>query len=235
MSFTLVAYNLLKASIKESIVTELKEKDKGFDPLKLEESIEKLSTDRRIQVRLLLKAITLLDASNPNTVEALRVQARILNAISYYIRDQIKISYETTFPYVSPERSTLYNSLTTSLDLNKDNFPDNADLADMYGALEKFLRSHVYKSSDPRKGYLEEQPFDIKGYAVETDIITLSTKVQTWRVEVIQRAKEQHLKELETRKPVVASKGYFGLGGIFGGSNPVEPVKKDTAIAGPTL
>ncbi|BCA96195.1 hypothetical protein TUM19329_25560 [Legionella antarctica] len=232
MSFTLVAYDLLKTSIKESIVTEIK--SKGLDPLKLEESIEKLPDDRRIQARLLLKTIALLDAVNPKTEEARRIQARILNAITFYIRDQIKVIYETTFPYVSPERSTLYNHLTASLDLNTNNYPDTADLVDMYGSLRKFLLMHVYKSAKPKKGYLEEQPFDIKGYSVESDIITLSTKVHTWGMEVIQRAKERHLEELEAKKPVVVSRGYLGFGSIFGSSS-VEPVKKDCVIAGPTI
>lgn len=212
MSFTLIAYDVLKLSITESIIKEVE--SKGLDPLKLEESIAKLPSDRRIQATFLLKTIEILDSSK-NSLE----KARILNAATYFTHQKIAKSYN----WVSPERSTFYNSLTSSLDLRKGNQPDRDDLVDMYGPLEKFLSVNVYESGDPRKGYLKKQPFDITGYAVETDIITLSTQVLTWRVEVIQSGKEVRLKELEATKPV--SKGFLGLGGIFGGSTPVTEKK----------
>lgn len=222
MSFTLIAYDVLKLSIKQSIIKEVESKE--LDPLKLEESIEQLPTDRRIQATFLLKTIKSLDSLSSSSVE----KARILNAAAYFTHQKIAKTYN----WVSPERSTFYNSLTTSLDLRKGNQPERDDLVDMYGPLEKFLRSNVYVSSDPRKGYLKKQPFDITGYSVETDIITLSTQVQAWRVELIQSAKELHLKVLEAKNPV--SKGFLGLGGLFGGSTPTVAEKKGEGVS-PTL
>ncbi|MCL9682566.1 hypothetical protein [Legionella maioricensis] len=217
MSFTLVAYQVLKLSIKESVNTLLR--DHKLDPNKLEESLEKLDDERRIQARFLLKTIEILDSLD-NTLE----KARILNAAAYFIHQKIAKSYN----WVSPERSSLYRSLNSSLDLKPGNQPERDDLIDMYGPLEKFLRSNVYVSADPKKGYLKKQPFDIAGYEVEADIITLSTQVQGWRVELIQAARELHLKEQGVKKPVPeakkpASKGYFG--GFFGGGTPAEEGK----------
>ena len=102
----------------------------------------------------------------------------------------------------------------------------------MYGPLEKFLRSNVYEAADERKGYLKKQPFDITGYSVEADIITLSTQVLAWRVEIIQSARDIRLKEQEAIKPV--SKGFLGFGGFFGGGTPSVTEKK-VEVASHTL
>jgi hypothetical protein len=87
----------------------------------------------------------------------------------------------------------------------------------MYGSLEKFLRLHVYKSGDPRKGYLDVQSFVIQGHSVEKDIVTLSAQVAKWRVEVVQEAQELHKKEQAAKHKVEPSKSLFGFMGFFSG------------------
>lgn len=212
MSFDLVAYNLLKLNIQESINTEIREH--GGDPIKLEESIQKLSAERRIQATYLLKTINLLDVSTASLLD----KSRILNAATYYIRDQIGNSYK----WANPERSTLFNLLTTSLVLNNDNNPDRDDLVDMYGPLEKFMRSHVYKLLDPRKGYLDVQPYAIEGYSVKKQIKRLAEKLFVWKNEILDAAEIKYQKELIENKPVVAiSKG--SLGSLFDDSTPETP------------
>ena len=207
MPFTLVAYDLLKSSIVESINSLMKHHK--LDVNKPEESLFKLPAERRVQSQFLLNTITLLDPLDKQPED----QARILNAAAYYVRSTISDIYKNSYAVKSPERSNFYNSLTTSLDLNKGNEPGLNDLVDMYGSLEKFIRSNVYKSSDPRKNYLKAQPYSIEGYSVEDDIIALSSQVHKWRVEIIVKAKEQHQKELADKKPAPPSRGFLGLFG----------------------
>lgn len=148
----------------------------------------------------MLKTIELLDNSSKEPED----KARVLNALAYYIRDQIAATYK----YTSPDNSDFYKSLTISLDLNKDNNPNREDLADMYSALEKFLRSHVYKNSDPRKGYLDKQPFAIKHYSVVDDILELSDRVHKLRHEIIIAARDLHLLQ---QKPKSSQGGLFSV------------------------
>ncbi|HAT1658172.1 TPA: Dot/Icm T4SS effector Lem14 [Legionella pneumophila] len=202
MSFELVAYEKLKGSIRESIITLIKshnEKAKIIED-KLEDSVKEVSRERQPQVLVLLKTIELLDNSSKEPED----KARVLNALAYYIRDQIAATYK----YTSPDNSDFYKSLTISLDLNKDNNPNREDLADMYGALEKFLRSHVYKNSDPRKGYLDKQPFAIKHYSVVDDILELSDRVHKLRREIIIAARDLHLLQ---QKPKGSQGGLFSV------------------------
>lgn len=214
MSFDLVAYEKLKGSIKESIITLIKshnEKAKIIED-KLEESVKEVSEERQPQVLTLLTTISLLDNSSKPTEE----KARVLNAIAYYIRDQIAATYK----YTSPENSDFYKSLTISLELTKDNNPNREDLADMYSTLEKFLRSHVYNKGDPRKGYLEQQPFSFKNhssaslkkYSVVQDIRELAGRVYRLRDEIIVAAEELHALQQKPKH----SKSL--LGGMFSGT-----------------
>ncbi|HAT7071949.1 TPA: Dot/Icm T4SS effector Lem14 [Legionella pneumophila] len=202
MSFELVAYEKLKGSIRESIITLIKshnEKAKIIED-KLEDSVKEVSRERQPQVHVLLKTIELLDNSSKEPED----KARVLNALAYYIRDQIAATYK----YTSPDNSDFYKSLTISLDLNKDNNPNREDLVDMYSALEKFLRCHVYKNSDPRKGYLDKQPFAIKHYSVVDDILELSDRVHKLRREIIIAARDLHLLQ---QKPKSSQGGLFSV------------------------
>lgn len=214
MPFNLVAYDLLKSSINESVSTLIKDHD--LDQSKIEESIAKLPDERRVQAKFLRITCNLLDTLVGKPQE----QARILNAAAYYVRDQIAKSYK----YASPERSTFYNSLTTALDLKKGNMPERDALLAMYNALEKFIRSHVYTLSNPTKGYLEVQPYAIKDYSVESDIKALSSQLAAWKIQIIDAALEKRLKELADRKPVIPSKGLFSM--FSAGSSPVVVAEK---------
>jgi len=203
MSFELVALDLLKKSLKESIITLIKShiKPLPYDESKARELLEKLPEERKVQAKYLQRTMAMLDKSPPRTeLEGIN-QARVLNAAAYYVRDQIAKTYN----YISPEGSTFYNSLTTSLNLKIDNQPARNDLVDMYAALEEFMRNQVFKEGDPRKGAIKKHLYLINSYTVETDIITLATKVFEWRVEIITEAKEARLKETTTASSYLGS------------------------------
>lgn len=224
MGFQLVAFPKLCDSVRESVTTLLK--DHGCDPAKQDESIQQLPEQRRIHAQLLLKIVGLLEASNLPADKIDKV--RILNAAVYFVRDQIDESYKNV-PTVfiglkNPVRSSFFNSLSTSLGLNKENLPVKDDLVELYSHFSKFLYSHVYVSGDPRKGYLAIQPFsneNIKGYSVEKDIKSLADKKHQMNGEIRDAAEAAHLKQLaEAKKAGAKSKGVLGL---FGGSSAPAP------------
>ncbi|KGP63545.1 hypothetical protein EP47_05305 [Legionella norrlandica] len=212
MSFELVAYDLLQKRIKESIITLIKSNNKKakINPDKLEDSVKEVSEERQPQVMVLLKTMDLLDKSSLPNEE----KARVLNAFAYYIREQIAISYG----WISPERSNFYNSLTTSLDLTKNNSPNDQDLYAMYFALEEFLRTNVYNNADPIKGYLVEQSFAIEKYSAVKDIRDLVQKVSELKLKIIEEAEKLHLQQ---QKPKATKSSWF-----FGGSSSKEESNK---------
>lgn len=209
MSFELVAYEKLKTSVRESVKTLVlhHNKDQKINPEKLEEAVKDLPIERKAQALVLLKTIELLD----KTVDV-TVKSRVLNALCYFIHQKIDDSYNGSFNLlVSSERSNLYTSLTTALELTKDNQPGKNDLVDMYKELIHFLKQNVYIHADPRKGYLGDQPFALEGYNVLTDLKALIKKVAEVEVDLVDAAEE---KRLQQSKPK-ASTGI--LGGLFGG------------------
>ncbi|MBI2786858.1 MAG: hypothetical protein HYX60_11395, partial [Legionella longbeachae] len=129
----------------------------------------------------------------------------ILNTASFYVREQIYESYQgkilKILPFFlrpEPENSTLYNSLTTSLMLATDNFPDCKDLIEMYSTLEEFMKAHTYNNSDPKKGYLPitDQLFSkqkIEGYMVEEVLQDLVKKIANLNLEQIETTKKLQL------------------------------------------
>ncbi len=209
MSFELVAYEKLKKSIFESIKSLILyyDRDHKIDPDNIKKSLEILPQERRIQSEVFLRTIELLD---PLSNELLK-QTKVLNAITCYFRANIKERYRWT----SPTHSNFFNSLTTSLDITLDKEPNKNDLFEMYTALDEFLRSHVYKESNPRKGYLESQYFDIEGYNVVTDIGALKTKLKEFEQETLLDAEELRIKQ---QKP--------GNLGLFGGGSSADKASK---------
>ncbi|KTD41732.1 hypothetical protein [Legionella parisiensis] len=189
MGFQYVDYDTLSKYIRESIATELK--SHKLDARNLPKALRTLSVrhpDRAIQCRYLLAVLNSLDKSiSPE-------KTCILNAAAFYIREQIFDSYQGTVTsfFLSPENSTLYNALTTSLNLTLENFPDSKNLLDMYDALSKFMHGHVYVDSDPSKGYLDlsKQLFSsqkIKNYKVEKVLKDLVKKVADFKLEQIEQ------------------------------------------------
>jgi hypothetical protein len=213
MTFELVAYEKLKGKLIESVKTLIRtyipKAEIDDDLTKLESLLNdpRVSADRRPQCILILKAITLLDPSS----ESIDSKSRVLNSLAYYIHQKI----ESTYKHTSATNSNLYNSLTTALGLSKENTPDNIDLPDMYSALSKFLRAHIYKSGDPRKGYLDKQVLDIPDYVVETDIKAIELRMHELRVINIDDAYKLHLKQ---QKPKASEVGY--IGSLFGYAAP---------------
>ena len=208
MSFDLVAFEILKTSIKESIISLIKDHNPSYkiDPAKLWEATESLPDGRRIQSQQLLKTIDLLEQreDHMDKVEA----ARVLNTLAFYIYDKIEISYGGIYSLVlSSDNSTLKRCLELSLNLTKSNKPGAIELVDMYQSLEKFLSENVYVGGDCRKGYLPNQPFDIKGYKVEDDIKDLISKVKELRVSLIDAAAS---KKEQTASPAKSSTTMFG-------------------------
>lgn len=214
MSFELVAYLKLKDSIKESVKTLILDHDSKhkINPDKLMESTEILTGDRKVQAQLLLTAINLLDKSTDESE-----QARVLNTLAYYIYDKINASYN----YLNPERSCLFRSLTTALNITVDNKPKSVDLIDMYPSLKKFFSNHVYVDGDMRKGYLPTQPLAIKGYIVENDIKDLGSKINDITAELVDAAKQ---KNEQLHKP--QSSSIFGWWGSSAASTTTKEVKQ---------
>jgi hypothetical protein len=203
MGFQLVDYNLLEKNIKESIDTELR--SHRLNPRKLNKAIDALSRnhfERSIQCQYLLAVRDCLNtaAAHDKSAEGIEARKIVLNAAAYYVRAQIFDSYQgAVTPYfLAPENSTLFNSLTTSLNITTENCADTKDLRDMYVALERFMKAHVYKDSDSGKGYLEveKQIFsadNIKGYKVEKVLTDLVQKIAALELEQIDKTREEYL------------------------------------------
>lgn len=192
MSFDLVAYEKLKSSIEEAIETLIKHHKK--------EDLKDIPTERRVQAQVLLKTIELCDNIKASTDEARKKQATILNAAVYYIHQQI----EKTYNYSSP-RSNFYNSLTTCLNLNNENKPSQNELFDLFSTLLIFQREHLFINGDARKGFLANQPFDIKDYCAFSDNRALTTIVQHLECKILDDAQALHLKAQSQAK----SKGFL--------------------------
>jgi hypothetical protein len=221
MGFQLVDYNLLEKNIKESIDTELR--SHRLNPRKLNKAIEALSRnhlERAIQCQYLFVVRDCLNtaAADDKSEEGIQARKMVLNAAAYYVREQIFESYQgSVTPYfLAPENSTLFNSLTTSLNLTTDNLPDTKDLRDMYVALEHFMKAHVYKDSDSVNGYLddEKQVFSadkINGYKVEKALTDLVQKIAALESEQIDKTREEYL----TKESTLAQKSGASLFGMF--------------------
>ncbi|STY28900.1 Dot/Icm T4SS effector [Legionella wadsworthii] len=202
MGFQYVEYDTLAKYIRESIATEVRRH--GIDDRNLTKALRILyisHPERATQCKYLLAVLNCLDKSSLANKEC------VLNAAAFYIRDQISVSYKEalTSRFLAPENSTLFNTLTTSLNLTLDNFPDSKNLLDMYDALNQFMHAHVYQDGDPRKGYLDlsKQPFannKIKKFKVEKVLQDLVTKVAGLRLKLIDKAKEEQSKE-SSKKP----------------------------------
>ena len=188
MSFNLVAYDKLKPSLQECVVT-LSNKPKG------------ISAERKSQTDFLLKTIKLLDNSEYAALE----KSTILNAAAYYIYSEIYASYK--FKSIT---STLYNSLNTSLELDNENKPNREDLIILYSGLEKFLRANVHVDSDPTKGYLPIQPFNIKGFNVISHIKNLDTKINDWKIEELKEAEVKFKNHKENINAPRVHKSFLG-------------------------
>lgn len=201
MPFKLVAYDKLKASIQLSIKSLIK--DEGGDPAKIEESLPKLSTVRLVQYLFLKKTVEQLDGSDCDP----KLKAAILNAAVYFKQQEIFATYKV----LSASRSGFYTSLTSALNLTKDNEPARKELRVMYKKLEQFLSQQTYGiSGDPENGPVEDSPYHtIAGYEVETDIGTLQDKLLAWNKEVMQEGR-QNRAEKATKKPKKASASSAG-------------------------
>lgn len=196
MSFKLVSYELLKQNIQESISTEII--SHNLNPADLKRALKSLranSFQRAIQCQYLLAVSNCLEAAEIEEDKML-----VLNAAVYYVREQIKDSYQlytygVSF-FSSPENSTLYNSLTTSLNITNQNSPDPEDVLEMYTALEGFMRAQVYQDPDTGKVYREDHSFSeekIKGYKVESSIKDLVQKTSRLKQEQIDASRAQHV------------------------------------------
>ncbi|CAM2999214.1 Dot/Icm T4SS effector [Legionella steigerwaltii] len=201
MGFKYVEYDTLSKYIRESIATEVKRHK--LDEKNLPKALKSLSIshpERAIQCKYLLAVLSCLDNSNSPD------KTCVLYAAAFYIRDQIFASYQGTVTsfFLSPENSTLYNALTTSLNLDKENFPDSKNLLEMYKALSSFMNTQVYIDADPSKGYLHpsKQTFSgkkIKDYKVEKVLQDLVKKIADLELNQIEKAKEQQLKDSDSK------------------------------------
>ncbi|KTD10682.1 Dot/Icm T4SS effector [Legionella gratiana] len=221
MGFQYVAYKSLEKYIKESIATELKHHKIYEKDLKTAlRTLYKTHPERATQCKYLLAVIGGLNRSD------IENKTCILNAAAFYVWNQIDESYQgvVTPVFLRPTNSNLFNSLTTSLSLTKDNFPDSKDLQDMYNALSQFMHAHVYLDSNPRNGYLEDrqQIFSkkrIRGYEVEKVLVDLLQKINALQLEQVKIAKEEQLAKEPDKKPATQT---FGLFAEKGGATKID-------------
>jgi hypothetical protein len=221
MPFQLVAYDKLKSSIEESITTVIKHHK--LDPDNRDESINNLPDPTRIiQIKFLMRTMSLLDKIEDTSAERTLQNARILNAAVYFVCKQIELTYTR-----SPDNSKLYSTLTTSLNLDTENLPNRLNKLTMYNSLAKFLRANTYNEANPSKGYLPKQPYNIPGYVVKNDIKDLSTQVHQFKMELLDEAEAQQLEKAKSAKKTVASGlGLLsGFGAMFGSQSSVATKK----------
>lgn len=235
MPFALVEYEKLKAALIQSIGSLLNHHQ--LDPTKVPESLillETISPVRSMQASFLRKIYGTLDEEHPEKAAEIKVKTRTLNAAAYYIWQKI----EATYTWLPAEWSDFYKSLTSALNLTKENMPDDNDLSDMYSDLEKHLRKHTYINARPRRGYLEVQVFKIPGYSVEGDLLDLGDKLNVLRNKEIRAAQVKHVEENrkqeeEEKKQVVDDKKSAkpSSGGMFGGTKATKSDKAPTTDA----
>ncbi|MDP3268368.1 MAG: hypothetical protein Q8M40_04900 [Legionella sp.] len=189
MAYEWQPYIKLRINIFESIYTLLRHhvdsKVQYNNLSQLEPYINKLPSERRMQVNILLKTMTLIDVSSLDVKE----KSIILTALSYHIHQQIKnnVKYKML---LSPSRSIFFQSLTTSLNLKENNEPDEDEEKMMYEKLSVFLKTNVYNEGDPLKGYKMFSLFkEIKEYSVEDHIIELKERILQLEKSIIEREK----------------------------------------------
>lgn len=205
MAFQLVAYDHLVMCIKQSIGTLVKHHTgRESDLEQLTEATSILTPAypvRRTQTEFLLKTIELTGALTNDDMKA-----RILNAASYYIYEQVKAEYSMA----SPGGSVLYTSLRTSLNLEQGK-PNDNDLWGMYGALHKFLCSHVYNQGEPRKGYLDDQRFSkVHQYNPVYDIKFLKQRLDLLEQQAYDEAERLHKSAQRPENPAGGLLSWLG-------------------------
>lgn len=205
MAFELVDYERLKGKIVESIST----LETHHAELK-----SKVPEHRKAQGKFLQDVISVLDKSPDldKTPGQEKERAWVLNMAVFLVRDKISREYN----YLSsPANSNLYNSLTTSLDINTVNFPTSQHLRVGYPKLEKFLCTYTYIDGNPEKGYLPHPSF---GYHIKDDIIYLTNKRAKFRVELVneQFAGYEAAQKAKTAATATATATSSGARSIFG-------------------
>lgn len=226
MGFTLVDYDILKEKVKLSISTYVGLQQ--FDAKKINKALVKLTDgSRRIQCQFLLKLIELLDDETCSE-QFKNKKNLILNGAVLHIRAQIFNSYLAT----SANNSDLYKLLTTSLGITKKNAPENDDVFQMYGLLEKFLRANAYTTDkglcDPELGHLKERPFSaIRDYSIDDDICELTKLLSDLKIEKIKYYKNHPEGKQKTNSNNVSA-------GFFGGSSSDSGANTDNNNIAPT-
>ncbi|MFA6303392.1 MAG: hypothetical protein WC627_09745 [Legionella sp.] len=231
MGFTLVEYEMLKGKVQVSISTYVGQAQ--FDATRMNKAHAKLTDgNRRIQCQCLLKLMELLDA--PACPEQFKNKKNlILNGAVFHIRSQIFNSYVAT----SATNSDLYKLLTSSLGITKKNTPENDDLFQMYGLLEKFLRANAYNTEkgicDPELGHLKERPFSaIRDYSIDDDICELSEVLSKLKIEKIKYYKN-HPEGKQKTNSNNANAGFFGSSNS--GSSATSTSENDTKTNNETV
>jgi hypothetical protein len=220
MAFELIDYEVLKKSLNESIKTLILHHypQRTVDTSKLKESVVLLDGERRTHAEFLLTIIDLTDLMDVSTPEAVQKQARVLNTAAFYVHQKIESTYSNSYfsSVLSPDRSNLFASLTSSLKLTPETMPKSNALLDMYKDLKALLCRYVYKQGDSRYGYLDIQVFaDIYNYRVRKDIEDLTNKITKIELELGKKAEKLHVKAERPPKN-------NGLWGMFFGSAPTN-------------
>jgi hypothetical protein len=133
MGFKFVPFNRLKAS-NQNAIKNVYELSNGKPP-----------PTRLFPITMLIKTTEIL--ANKTDIEE-KDKDILLNAMTFYIRDQIEVEYRKGPYHSNPNNSLLYNCLGDTLNLSKDNQPDLSDMHLMYSSLLQFLSEEIYCDID---------------------------------------------------------------------------------------
>lgn len=196
MPFELVAHDVLKTGLKESIKTLVvgHKPNELVDSARLEGAVEFLNQPRKSQAQFLIKIIGLTDRIEVSSIDSIQTKARILNAAAFYIREKIEVEYSGMFSRLSgPQNSLLYGLLGSSLKLTEENKPTETDTVELYKELKTFLLKQVYTNGNVTKGYLDVHPFkEISNYKVEDDLRYLTRRISSIEESQLRAAKKLH-------------------------------------------
>jgi hypothetical protein len=231
MAFELVAYDLLKTSILDSLKSLILNysESRTLEEARLKDFTHLLPEERHTQSDYLLKIIELVDLNLKD--DDPRIKAKVLNAAAYYICAKIKKVYDKSLfanvGLTSVDGSVLYVSLTSALQLTQEHHPSLSDERTLFETLLDFLRSQVYVGSNPAKGYLEPQPFEeVFNYKVEDDIKDLVKRIAKVDRLLVKESQKLHEK---AQRPVTTA-GMFSLFAATSESKSLAAAPKDSPV-----
>lgn len=216
MGFEIVSYGKLRKSIDDAVKLLLAHHNV--------KSVAELSDHRRFQVELLNKTIELLSSQHKGPEINQEMQSRLLNAMTFYVRELIRSEYGTS----SPENSFLFVQLGYVLRLTdpkkgdiEANQPTLEDKRIMINELKAFILKKTYQEGNPDKNYLhaDSQPYlAVKNFNAFKFVMNLSNYAHILEVDSFKSCEKRKEAQLNEGKSTGYSSYLPSLGTMFGGS-----------------